>query len=107
MERELYYTRSIEEILGKFHGMTQFTIANFNKWFLDGGATPQIQKIDNNGIGHWKVPVDKTSNGFHHVHRMCSSENFNAIFLSMPGVTGIADDMIIFEKLTRNMMEIS
>ena len=34
--------------------------------FLDGGATPRVQKIDNNGIGHWKVPVDKTSNGFHH-----------------------------------------
>ena len=30
-EHELYYTRSIEEILGKFHGMTRFTIADFNK----------------------------------------------------------------------------
>ena len=31
LEQEPYYTRSIEEILGKFHGMTQFTIADFNK----------------------------------------------------------------------------
>ena len=31
LEREPYYTWSIEEVLGKFHGMTQFTIADFNK----------------------------------------------------------------------------
>ena len=33
LECEPYYTRSIEEILGKFHGMTQFTIADFNKGY--------------------------------------------------------------------------
>ena len=75
--------------------------------FLDGGATPQLQKIDNSGIGHWKVPVDKTSNGFH-CGTGCVPVKFNTIFLSMPGVTGIADDKTIFrKKLTRNMMEIS
>ena len=31
LEREPYYTWSIEEIMGKFHGMTRFTIADFNK----------------------------------------------------------------------------
>ena len=31
LEREPYYTRSIKEILGKFHGMMRFTIADFNK----------------------------------------------------------------------------
>ena len=31
LEREPYYTHSIEEIIGKFHGMTKFTIADFNK----------------------------------------------------------------------------
>ena len=33
LEREPYYTHSIEEIMGKFHGMTKFTIADFNKGF--------------------------------------------------------------------------
>ena len=32
----LIYTHSIEEIIGKFHGMTKFTIAEFNKGILDG-----------------------------------------------------------------------
>ena len=31
LEREPYYTWSTEEIMGKFHGMTRFTIADFNK----------------------------------------------------------------------------
>ena len=33
LEREPYYTCSIEEIIGKFHGMTKFTIADFNKGY--------------------------------------------------------------------------
>ena len=37
LEREPYYMRSIEEIMGKFHGMTRFTIADFNKgyWMVE------------------------------------------------------------------------
>ena len=31
LEREPYHTCSIEEIIGKFHGMTKFMIADFNK----------------------------------------------------------------------------
>ena len=42
LEREPYYTQSIEEIMGKFHGMTRFTIADFNK-------------------GYWMVELDSES----------------------------------------------
>ena len=42
LEREPYYTCSIEEIIGKFHGMTKFTIADFNK-------------------GYWMVELDSES----------------------------------------------
>ena len=37
LEREPYYTRSIEEIMTRFHGMTRFTIADFNKgyWMVE------------------------------------------------------------------------
>ena len=66
LEHEPYYTRSIEEILGKFHGMTQFTIADFNKGYWMVELPSGIKEIDNNGTRHWMFPVDKTSNGFHH-----------------------------------------
>ena len=53
LEREPYYTRSIEEIMAKFHGMTRFTIADFNKGYWMVGTRSRIKKIHHNGSRHW------------------------------------------------------
>ena len=45
LEREPYYTRSIKEILGKFHGMTRFMIANFNKGYWMVELHPESRKL--------------------------------------------------------------
>ena len=45
LEREPYYTWTIEEILGKFHGMTQFTIADFNKGYWMVELHPDLRKL--------------------------------------------------------------
>ena len=42
--REPYYTQSIEEIMGKFHGMTRFTIADFNKGYWMVELDPESRK---------------------------------------------------------------
>ena len=72
LEREPYYTRSIEEIMGKFHGMTRFTITDFNKghWMVE--LDPESRKYTNDGLGHWKVSVDSTSYGLH-----CGTRHFS------------------------------
>ena len=44
LEREPYYTWSIEEIMGKFHGMTGFTIADFNKGYWMVELDPESRK---------------------------------------------------------------
>ena len=44
LEREPYYTHSIEEIIGRFHGMTKFTIADFNKGYWMVVLDPESQK---------------------------------------------------------------
>ena len=44
LEREPYYTCSIEEIMGKFHGMTKFTIADFNKGYWMVELDPESRK---------------------------------------------------------------
>ena len=44
LEREPYYTHSIEEIMGKFHGMTRFTIADFNKGYWMVELDPESRK---------------------------------------------------------------
>ena len=44
LEREPYYTCSIEEIMGKFHGMTRFTIADFKKGYWMVELDPESRK---------------------------------------------------------------
>ena len=44
LEREPYYTCSIEEIMGKFHGMTRFTITDFNKGYWMVELDPESRK---------------------------------------------------------------
>ena len=45
MEKESYYTRSFEEIIRKFHDITQLTIANFNKGFWMVELHPESRKL--------------------------------------------------------------
>ena len=73
--------------MGKFHGMTRFTIADFNQ-------------------GYWMVELDPESGRFQWMRLPMGSivaqdmfqRKLDAIFLSVPGVTGIADDMIIYGR---------
>ena len=44
LEGEPYYTWSIEEIMAKFHGMTRFTIADFNKGYWMVELDPKSRK---------------------------------------------------------------
>ena len=44
LECEPYYTHSIEEIIGKFDGMTKFTIADFNKIYWMVELDPELRK---------------------------------------------------------------
>ena len=44
LEREPYYTQSIEEIMAKFHGMTRFTITDFNKGYWMVELDPESRK---------------------------------------------------------------
>ena len=55
--REPYYTWSIEEIMAKFHGMTRFTIADFNKGYWMVELDPESRKYTN-GFGHWQISMD-------------------------------------------------
>ena len=45
LEREQYYTHSIEKIIGKFHGMKKFTIADFNKGYQIVVLHPDSRKL--------------------------------------------------------------
>ena len=97
LEREPYYTHSIEEIMGKFHGMTRFTIADFNKGYWMVELDPESRKytmmaLDIGRFQWTQLPMGSI------VAQDMFQQKLDAIFLSVPGVTGIADDMIIYGR---------
>ena len=97
LERKPYYTHSIEEIMGKFHGMTRFTIADFNKGYWMVELDPESRKytmmaLDIGRFQWTQLPMGSI------VAQDMFQRKLDAIFLSVPGVTGIADDMIIYRK---------
>ena len=74
--------------------MTQFTIANFNKGYwmveLHPDSRKLITMVLDIGKFQWtRLPMGCTG---------CFPKKLDAIFLSVPGVTGIANDMFIYGK---------
>ena len=66
LKREPYYIWSIEEIIGKFHDMTRFTIADFNKGYWMVVLHPQLRKLTTMAFDIGRFQSDKTSNGLNH-----------------------------------------
>ena len=97
LEREPYYTRSIEEIMAKFHGMMRFTIVDFNKgsWMVE--LDPELRKYTTMALDigrfQWtRLPIGSV------VAQDVFQRKLDGIFLDVPGVTGIADDMVIYGR---------
>ena len=88
---------SIEEIIGKIHGMTKFTIADFNKGYWMVELDPKSRKyttmtLDIGRFQWMRLPMGSI------VAQDVFQRKLDGIFLSIPGVTGIADDMIIYGR---------
>ena len=97
LEREPYYTQSIEEIMGKFHGMTRFTIVDFNKGYWMVELDPESRKytmmaLDIGRFQWTRMPMGSI------VAQDVFQRKLDGIFLDVPGVTGIADDMVIYGR---------
>ena len=97
LEREPYYTCSIEEIIGKFHGMKWFTIADFNKGYWMVVLHPDSRKLTTMALDIGRFQWTRLPMGSI-VAQDVFQRKLDAIFLDVPGVTGIADDMIINGK---------
>ena len=88
---------SIEEIIGKFHGMTRFTIADFNKGYWMVELDPESRKFTTMALDIGRFQWTRFPMGSI-VAQDVFQRKLDAIFLSIPGVTGIADDMIIYGR---------
>ena len=83
--------------MAKFHGMTRFTIADFNKRYWMVELDPESRKytmmaLDIGRFQWTRLPMGSI------VAQDVFQRKLDAIFLDLPGVTGIADDMVIYGR---------
>ena len=97
LKREPYYTQSIEEIVAKFHGMTRFTIADFNKGYWMVELDPELRKCTMMALGIGRFQWTRLPMGSI-VAQDIFQRKLDGIFLDIPGVTGIADNMVIYGR---------
>ena len=94
LERELYHTRSVDEITAKLQGMTVFTIVDFKKGYWMVVLHPDSRKLTCMALPFGKFQWTCLPMGTVVAQDIFQSK-LDAIFVGMKGVTGIADDMII------------
>ena len=83
--------------MAKFHGMTRFTIADFNKGYWMVELDPESRKYTTMALDigrfQWtRLPMRSI------VAQDVFQRKLDGIFLDVPGVTGIADDMVIYGR---------
>ena len=74
LEREPYYTCSIEEIIGKFHGMTKFAIADFNKGSWMVKLDQKLRKFTTMALDIGRFQWMRLPYGFHCCSRCVPKE---------------------------------
>ena len=97
LEHEPYYSRFVDELVGKFHGCTLFSIVDMKKGYwmviLYQVSRPLTCMLKVIGRFQWTWLPMGTVVAFDVFQR-----KLDDIFHNVPGVTGIADDMVIYGK---------
>ena len=93
---EPYYSRTVDELISKFYGAVFFTIVDLDKGYWQVILHPDSRKYTCIAlyIGHfqWKrLPMGTI------VASDVFQKKLDSIYIGLPGVTGITDDMIIYE----------
>ena len=107
LEREPYYSRTIDELISMFAGAKVFTIVDMDKGYWQVVLHPESRKYTCMAfdIGRYqfkRLPMGSkvASNIFQRI--------LDSVYIGLPGVTGIADDMVIFgrneEEHDRNLI---
>ena len=94
LEREPYYTCSVDEITAKLKGMTVFTIVDFKKGYWVMVLHPHSRKLTCMVLPFGRFQWTRLPMGTVVAQDVFQSK-FDAIFIGMEGVTGIADDIVI------------
>ena len=109
LEQEPYYSRSVEEVIGKFYQAIVFTIVDMKKgyWMVvlhPDSRAPMCMAL-NIGRFQWtRLPMGTF------VASDIFQRKLDEVYANLPGVTGIADDMAIYgsstEEYDRNFLRL-
>ena len=97
LEREPYYSRTIDELISMFAGAKVFTIVDMDKGYWQVVLHPDSSKYTCMAfdIGRYqfkRLPMGSkvTSDVF--------QKKLDSVYIGLPGVTGIVDDMVIYDR---------
>ena len=107
LEREPYYSRSIDELISMFAGAKVFTIVDMDKGYWQVVLHPDSRKYTCMAFDIGRYQFKRLPMGSK-VASDIFQRMLDSVYIGLPGVTGIADDMVIFgrdeEEHDRNLI---
>ena len=107
LEREPYYSRTIDELISMFAGAKVFTIVDMDKGYWQVVLHPESRKLTCMAFDIGRYQFKRLPMGSK-VARDIFQRMLDFVHIGLPGVTGIADDMVIFgrneEEHDRNLI---
>ena len=107
LEREPYYSRSIDELISMFAGAKVFTIVDMDKGYWQVVLHPESRKLTCMAFDIGRYQFKRLPMGSK-VASDIFQRMLDSVYTGLPGVTGIADDMVIFgrneEEHDRNLI---
>ena len=107
LEREPYYSRTIDELISMFAGAKVFTIVDMDKGYWQVVLHPESRKLACMAFDIGRYQFKRLPMGSK-VASDIFQRMLDSVYIGLPGVTGIADDMVIFgrneEEHDRNLI---
>ena len=97
LEREPYYSRSIDELISMFAGAKVFTIVDMDKGYWQVVLHPDSRKYTCMAFDIGRYQFKRLPMGSK-VASDIFQRMLDSVYIGLPGVTGIADDMVIFAR---------
>ena len=105
LEREPYYSRSIYELISMFAGAKVFTIVDMDKGYWQVVLHPESRKLTCMAFDIGRYQFKRLPMGSK-VASDIFQRMLDSVYIGLPGVTGIADDMVISVEMRKNTTEI-
>ena len=97
LEREPYYSRTIDELISMFAGAKVFTIVDMDKGYWQVVLHPDSRKYACMAFDIGRYQFKRLPMGSK-IASDIFQKMLDSVYIGLPGVTGIADDMVIYGR---------